>query len=95
MLLLPMDDPDEIDLTPSIPLIAFSSGSVICDSIISGLAPAYEVCTLMVGGSMAGYKRTPRKLYPTTPKRMIIKLITMEATGRLIEKSDIFISNLF
>ena len=30
---------EEIVLTPAIPLMAFSSGSVICDSITSALAP--------------------------------------------------------
>ena len=39
MLLFPTDDEEESDLIPSMPFIAFSSGSVICDSIISALAP--------------------------------------------------------
>src|SRR5688572_6753110 len=43
-----------IFLIPAIPLIAFSRGSVICVSMISGFAPPYEVRTLMLGGSIAG-----------------------------------------
>ena len=39
MVLWPVADWEDIDFTPSIPLIFFSKGSVICDSIISALAP--------------------------------------------------------
>ena len=52
---------DSMVRMPSIPLICSSSGSVICESITSALAPRYEVVTLMMGGSTAGYSRTPRK----------------------------------
>src|SRR5664280_774336 len=48
----PIADWDDIDLTPSIPLIDFSNGSVICDSIISALAPVYDACTVITGGSI-------------------------------------------
>src|SRR5690349_10267395 len=41
-------------LIPAIPLMAFSNGSVIWVSRMSGLAPPYEVLTLILGGSMAG-----------------------------------------
>ena len=34
-----IDIADEIERMPAIPLMAFSNGSVICDSIISGFAP--------------------------------------------------------
>ena len=37
--ILPVAEEDEMDFTPSMPLIAFSRGSVICDSIISAFAP--------------------------------------------------------
>src|SRR5215831_2875345 len=45
---------DVMFFTPAIPLMAFSSGSVICVSMISGLAPPYELLTLILGGSIAG-----------------------------------------
>ena len=54
MLLLPVADEEEIDFIPSMPLIAFSSGSLIWASMMSELAPVYFVETLMVGGSIAG-----------------------------------------
>src|SRR5687767_9780593 len=54
MLLRPTLEEEVIFLIPAIPLIAFSKGSVICDSIISALAPEYDVLTLTLGGSMAG-----------------------------------------
>jgi hypothetical protein len=46
---------------PSMPLICSSSGSVICESMTSAFAPRYEVVTLIMGGSTAGYSRTPKK----------------------------------
>ena len=46
---------------PSMPLICSSSGSVICESMTSALAPRYSVVTLITGGSTAGYSRTPKK----------------------------------
>ena len=51
-------DPSELTLEmermPGIPLIASSSGSVICVSITSALAPGNEVLTEMIGGSTLG-----------------------------------------
>ena len=44
MLLPPVEEEEEIDLTPSMPLRARSKGSVICDSITSADTEAIE-CT--------------------------------------------------
>jgi hypothetical protein len=52
---------DSMVRMPSTPLICSSNGSVIWESITSALAPRYWVLTLMIGGSTAGYSRTPRK----------------------------------
>src|SRR5215216_6124612 len=52
ILLLPALLEEVIFFTPAIPLIAFSNGSVICVSMISGLAPPYDVLTLIFGGSI-------------------------------------------
>jgi hypothetical protein len=95
ILLEPADDEDEMDLTPSIPFIDFSRGSVICDSIISEFAPVYEVDTVIIGGSIAGYKRTPKKDNPTTPSRMIKRLNTIEPTGRFKAISEMSIGPYF
>ena len=46
---------------PEMPLIEASSGSVICDSMTSALAPVYLVVTVTMGGSTLGYSRIPRK----------------------------------
>jgi hypothetical protein len=54
------------------------------------LAPAYEVLTEITGGSIAGYSRMPRKLYPMTPNMIRNKLITVASTGLLRDNSDIF-----
>jgi len=89
-MLLPTELEDVIVRIPGIPLIDFSSGSVIWLSIISAFAPAYEVITVTKGGSMAGYSRIPKKLNPITPKRIRVKLITVASTGLLSESSDIF-----
>ena len=58
--------------------------------MMSELAPAYEVDTEMLGGSIAGNSRIPRKLKPITPNRMRNKLITVASTGLLSDNSDIF-----
>ena len=81
-------------LIPGIPLIDFSSGSVIWLSMISALAPAYEVRTFTIGGSIAGYSRTDKKLYPTTPNKMMSKFITVASMGLLRASSEIFIISL-
>jgi hypothetical protein len=36
----------------------------------------------MIGGSMDGYSRTPRKSKPMTPKMMMMMDITIAITGR-------------
>ena len=59
-----------------------SSGSVICESITSALAPRYVVETLITGVSRFGYSRTPRKKNPITPKMMMTMDITVARTGR-------------
>jgi len=76
ILLLPTELDEVIVRIPGIPLIDFSSGSVIWLSIISAFAPAYEVLTDIKGGSMAGNSRIPRKLKPITPNRIRNKLLT-------------------
>jgi len=91
MVLAPIVDLEDIDFTPSMPLIDFSRGSVICDSIIPEFAPEYDVCTVMIGGSIAGYNLTPRKLNPTTPINIIIRLKTTDATGLFKAISEIII----
>ena len=48
ILLDPIADDDDIDFTPSIPLIERSSTSVICDSMISAFAPVYDVETVII-----------------------------------------------
>jgi hypothetical protein len=45
MLLEPSEELEVMDLMPGIPLICFSSGSVIWFSITSAFAPVYEVLT--------------------------------------------------
>ena len=80
-----------IERIPGIPFTAFSIGSVTWLSIISLLAPAYDVLTLIVGGSIAGYSLTAKKVYPTTPKRTINRFNTVASTGRLRDNSEIFI----
>ena len=54
MLLLPNELEEVMVFIPGIPLICFSSGSVIWLSMISGLAPVYEVLMLITAGSIAG-----------------------------------------
>ncbi len=82
MLLVPWLLDEEMLRTPEMPLIAFSSGSVIWDSMTSAFAPAYEVRTVMIGGSMAGYSRTPRKWKLIAPNRRIAIDMTIARTGR-------------
>src|SRR5215217_1985405 len=62
MLLLPTELVEVILRIPGTPLMAFSKGSVICDSITSELAPVYVVRTLIMGGSTEGKSLIPKKL---------------------------------
>ena len=74
-----------------IPLIAFSIGSVICDSITCDEAPVYAVRTVMIGGSIEGYSRTPKESNPINPKRTMMIENTIDITGlfKLSELNDI------
>jgi hypothetical protein len=91
MLLRPTELVDEMVRMPGIPLIDFSRGSVIWLSIISAFAPVYEVLTVIIGGSMAGYSLTPRYVKPIIPNSMRSRFITVARMGLFIDSSDIFI----
>ena len=58
--------------------------------MMSELAPAYEVDTEILGGSMAGNSRIPRELNPIIPNRIRNRLITVASIGLLSDNSDIF-----
>ena len=90
IVLRPSADVDVSERIPAIPLMLSSRGSVICDSITSAFAPAYVVVTFTIGGSTFGNWRTPRKVKPTMPTRTIVMLITIDRTGRRIERMDRF-----
>ena len=62
-----------------------SSGSVICASITSELAPGYEVETVITGGSILGYSLTSRFRNPVIPKSTSIIESTIESTGLFIQ----------
>src|SRR6478736_6632433 len=73
---------------PGTPLMASSSGSVICDSMTSAFATTYDVFTVTTGGSTLGNSRTPKKLKPINPNRIMTNDITMASTGLLILTVD-------
>ena len=73
---------------PAMPFTDSSSGSVICDSITSALAPTYEVLMLTMGGSTLGYSRMPMETKPITPKSTIAMDITVASTGRFMLSED-------
>src|SRR5664280_1308328 len=73
---------------PWIPLIDCSSGSVICVSITSELAPGYDVLTEIIGGSTLGNSLMPKNVRPTTPNSKITIANTVANTGLLILTDD-------
>jgi hypothetical protein len=75
---------DIIARIPSMPLIADSSGSVIWFATTSAFAPVYVVRTSIMGGSMAGYSRTPTWYMPIAPKSTMSADITSVKTGLLM-----------
>src|SRR4030081_2339714 len=91
ILLVPCALEEVIFRTPCTPFTAFSNGSVICCSMISALAPVYDVRTFITAGSIAGYSLTPRKVKPIPPKIIMTMEQTMANTGRFKLSSDKFI----
>ncbi len=82
MLLRPLLLVDVMLRMPAIPLTASSIGSVICDSMMSALAPTYPQDTVIMGGSTLGNSRMPRDCIPMTPNNTMTTDITMANTGR-------------
>jgi hypothetical protein len=53
----------------------------------------YDVLTVIIGGSTAGYSLMPRYVYPITPNSTIAIDITIASTGLLILNDDKLINS--
>src|ERR1035437_6738812 len=76
---------------PSALAICFSSGEVMKPWMRSALAPVYTVETVTTALLLTGYCRTLSNVKERQPISRIIRLTTVDRTGRLIKISVKFI----
>src|SRR5262245_19068208 len=72
----------------------FSSGVATEDAMVSALAPDRLALTVIVGKSTVGRSLTARDLYPRMPKIRIPSITRVVATGRRMNKPDMFMRHL-
>ena len=74
---------------PGTPFIPRSNVVATAFAATSALAPVYFAVTVTVGGAISGNWVTGRVINANTPNKVIIKDITKDSTGRLINVLNI------
>src|SRR5689334_7454176 len=80
---------------PSAAAITRSSGALMKPRTRSGLAPTYDVVTLIVAFSLRGYCRTLRERTACRPAIRITRLTTIARTGLRMKRSVNFMTQPF
>ncbi len=89
----PSVDRDSTRLTPLMPATASSTGRVTRVSTSSGDAPGYTTEMFTNGKLTSGNRSMPSRDIDTMPSTMKLMMNIVAKTGRLIEMSEIHISN--
>ena len=87
---LPSELDEVIESSPSMVENSRSSGVATDAAIVSGLAPGSDACTRMVGKSTFGSALTGRRKYARMPNSRIPTITSVVATGRLMNKPEMF-----
>ena len=89
---VPSELEDEIVSTPAIVENCLMSGVATDVAIISGEAPGISADTLMVGNSARGKAATGNSFQAKRPPSKIATESKMVATGRLMQKAEMFMA---